>query len=56
MSIIALCITAGGGIIIVSLSNIQGKEKSATEHLNELGEERDTHMSVSFTTLDGLIG
>lgn len=32
---------------MVSLSNIQGKEKSAIEHFNELGEERDTHVSIS---------
>jgi len=44
-----LCISAGGGITIVSLSYIHGKEKSAIGCFDELGEESETQISTSYS-------
>ena len=44
-----LCISVGGGITMVSISYIHGKEKSAIGDFEELGDESETQISTSYS-------
>ncbi len=50
-----MCISAGGGITMVSLSYIHGKEKSAIGHFDELGEESETQISTSYSNQNSFL-